>query len=115
MYEKILEKYPNAKIQVYVVWFSMLSGDSRSKWPQDVFKNDPRVLEFWDAKGLLGDWYGNNMPLFQNVGRMWDMYALYGPESRWQSEPSHLVSWARPVISGIDRLSSDVAAMLKPN
>ncbi len=97
-------------MQVYVVWFDMLVGDSRSRWPQDLFKGDPRVVQFWDAKRQLGAWYGDQL----GGGIMWDMYALYGLRSRWTSEPSDRASWARPVISGMDQLSSDVAAMLEP-
>ena len=115
MHEQILEEYPTANIRLYVIWFEMLFGDSRSRWPKGLFKNDPRVVQFWDANRRLGAWYGHRLygHTHETHGMMWDTYALYGPNSRWTSEPSHLISWARPVFAGVDRLLSDVKAILK--
>jgi hypothetical protein len=30
--KEILEEHPDTDLRVYVVWFNMLSGDSRSRW-----------------------------------------------------------------------------------
>ena len=113
MREQILQEYPTADIRIYAIWFNMLFSDSRSRWPEELFENDPRVVQFWDADKRLGAWYGDHLP--GATGQiMWDVYALYGPNSQWTSAPSHLISWSRPVVAGMDRLSSDVEAMLNP-
>lgn len=51
MQKEILEEHPDSDLRVYVVWFNMLSGDSRSGWDQCVL-SDPRATHLWDQKRL---------------------------------------------------------------
>ena len=37
-------------------------------------------------------------------GTAWDVYFLYGPDSRWEAGPSGLLTSGSPVIDGIDTL-----------
>ena len=51
MQKEILEEHPDSDVRVYVVWFNMLSGDSRSGWDECVM-SDPRANHLWDEKRL---------------------------------------------------------------
>ena len=111
MRQDILEKQPNAKLKVYVIWINRLFSDSRSRWPRNLF-NDPRVVEFWDENQISGLYYGKILP--GRAGQvMWDIYALYGPDAVWKSQPSHLISWFRTLYAGFDQLEVDIERLLK--
>ena len=79
--EEILTKHPSSRFRVYAVWFNMLEGDDRSKWPSGLF-SDPRVVEFWDGKKILGRWFGHYHDYLNENEVVWDTYLLYGPGSR---------------------------------
>ena len=80
MQREILEKNPNAKLKVYAVWFNMLASDDRSRWPQDLF-SDPRVVEYWDDRQVLGTWYAGHPDYEDYPGPvLWDAY-LHRPNA----------------------------------
>ena len=84
--EHILESNPEAKIKVYTVWFNVLARDRRSSWSEEHFGDD-RVVEFWDGDRLFSPWYRDHLPGHSKT-IAWDLYALYGPEARWEKVPS---------------------------
>ena len=43
-------------------------------------------------------------------GTAWDVYFLYGPDSRWEAGPSGLLASGSPVIDGIDTLKARLSA-----
>ena len=54
-----MDKYPDADIQVYAVWFDVLTGDDRSQWKSNLL-NDPRVTEYWDDAQSVGRWFASS-------------------------------------------------------
>ena len=108
--EHILESNPEAKIKVYTVWFNVLARDRRSSWSEEHFGDD-RVVEFWDGDRLFSPWYRDHLPGHSKT-IAWDLYALCGPEARWEKAPSHLVNWGRTVYSERKQLAAEVGDLL---
>ena len=58
--QQILEEYPHSDIKVYVVWFDMLSGDSREEW-DGYLAPDPRATNLWDEQRLVSRTLGDDV------------------------------------------------------
>ena len=72
---------------------------------------DPRVRQLWDDEKLAGQFFADQEGfLFGSIA--YDIYYLYGPESRWDSKPSSLVSSGYPVIGKSNQLQEDVGRLL---
>ena len=109
MQRDILEQHPNADLQVYVVWFNMLSGDSRSGWDECVM-SDPRATHLWDEKRLAsqtfaGEVQGASPPV-------WDAYLLYGPEATWNDGPPRPISSGYTVYGARQDLEKNILPLL---
>lgn len=103
--DDILSKNPTLKIHVYAVWFSVLPADRRDRWDPSVL-SDPRVTQFWDRRGVSGDWFAANVT--GERGFVWDAYFLYGPGSRWDTVPTELLGTGSPVIRGRDEITKNL-------
>ena len=110
MQNNILEPNPEAQIQIYAIWFNVLPRDRRSGWSDDRLDDD-RVIQYWDASRTLGIWYRDHLPGHSRT-IAWDLYALYGPDARWDSAPSQLVSWGRTVYAERKQLAAEVDALI---
>ena len=112
---EILEKHPQAQIQVYAVWFNMLYSDSRETWPSDVLP-DPRVTHFWDEERIAGKWFAKNIsglpPRATWGGIAWDIYFLYGPEAQWHDAPQPLLIYGRTIVTYFDQLIEKIIPLL---
>lgn len=107
MQQNILERYPDADLRVYVLWFSVLPGDSREGWDDQVLA-DPRVTHYWDEERAVGEALVE--PLGYDDGPfVWDAYALYRPDAYWGDEPAG-AGW--PVIGETDQLKRDLEPYL---
>jgi hypothetical protein len=105
----VLDRYPSAKLDVFVVWFDMLPGDTRALTDLQVL-NDRRVTNYWDEPKALGRWYGEHVT---GSGRIeWDVYFLYGPDARWTDVPGPQLSSGGPVIGSSEDLGSAVRPLL---
>lgn len=114
MQKEILEKYPSSKLRVYVVWFSMLPTDARSRWGWTAgVISDQRVLHFWDEKKLLGRWLAQEDPANSDGGIIWDAFYLYGPEATWESKPQPLISTGATVQNESEELKRKIIPLLK--
>jgi hypothetical protein len=65
------------------VWVPKLRGKAASIPYAAERVPDPRVRHFWDADGLLMNAYQRVLDLPEDA---WDVYLVYGPEARWESE-----------------------------
>lgn len=110
MQKHILDRNPEAPIQVYAVWFNVLARDRKSGWSDDHL-DDQRVTQFWDAGRMFSTWYRDHLPGHART-IAWDLYALYGPDARWDSAPSHLVNWGRTVYSERKQLAAEVNGLI---
>jgi hypothetical protein len=57
---QILEEHPHSDIKVYVVWFDMLSGDSREGW-DGYLVPDSRATNLWDEDRLTSAALGTSV------------------------------------------------------
>lgn len=109
MQHKILEKYPDANVNIYAIWFDMFPGDARDKWKPTLL-SDNRVMHFWDEGRIAGQWFAKNVR--GRDGISWDIYFLYGPDANWQTIPSPLISSGSTVIGKRRQLERDILPLL---
>lgn len=110
MQSEILDKNPSAELKVYAVWFSMLSSDARSRWPDDLL-TDPRVVHLWDGSRETGRWFAKNEDFYLPIA--WDVYYLYGPKAHWDDVPGPLLSSGSTVLYRKDNIRRDLAPFIE--
>ena len=96
MQKEILEEHPDSDLRVYVVWFNMFSGDSRSGW-------DEKRLA---SQAFAGEVEGAVPPV-------WDAYLLYGPEVTWYDEPPRPNSSGYTVYGAREKLEKNILPLLE--
>ncbi|HVA24709.1 MAG TPA: hypothetical protein VMW62_09965 [Chloroflexota bacterium] len=101
MRSDVLTAYPSAQLKVYVVWFSMLPGDSR-QFLDTKLLSDPRVTNYWDQQKVIGTWYSQHVT--HQRGTTWDAFFLYGPNAQWTDVPQPEVTDGGSVIGAHDDL-----------
>ncbi len=115
MQNDLLEKYPTAGLQVYVIWFSMIATDARGawRWTGNVI-TDRRVVHFWDDQKVVGRWFAQQeTPAEIDPGIVWDAYLLYGPEAEWKDKPEPLISRGATVLDEYETLEKNLLPLLK--
>ena len=92
-------------MSVYAVWFSMVPGDRRERWPDDLL-TDRRVVHLWDEERLVGKVFGERVTRNQPGLVEWDAWILYGPDSTWGSgaPPTQRLGWGRTIVATRDEL-----------
>ncbi len=117
MQKEILEKNPSAKLQVYVIWFSMLPTDARSRWGwTSGVLDDSRAIHFWDEKRIVGSWLAQQEnPQDESPGIVWDAFYLYGSDAQWDSKPEPLVVSGATVRDEADKLKEKLVPLLTQN
>ena len=107
-----MKENPAANIRVYTVWFNAFPGDARSKVNVNLIP-DPRVTQWWDEQTLAGRFFAEYEGF--NFGPVaYDIYYLYGPNSKWEQRPSPLVSSGYTVLGKSGRLLEDINKLLGP-
>ncbi|MBC8029118.1 MAG: hypothetical protein H7Z16_03325 [Pyrinomonadaceae bacterium] len=114
MQKEILEAHPSAKLRVYVVWFSMIGTDARSRWGwTGGVLNDARAVHFWDEKKRVGRFYAGKDPESDDPDVVWDAYYLYGPDAEWTTTAAPLSGDGATVRAEFDELKNELAPFLK--
>jgi hypothetical protein len=105
--ENILERHPDAELQVFAVWLPALATDERFE-VADLMVDD-RVRHFWDGERRVGEDVRElvDTPEGQLV---WDVFLAFGPDARWRAALPTPLAVGAPVISASD----DLAAALRP-
>jgi hypothetical protein len=107
----VLERYPDTRLRVYVVWVHRWGTDTRAEI-DGAGMVDPRVTHLWDPGGVVGEPFLERFGV--DLGGLdYDFFLLFGPEATWGSSPPRPVSSGGTVISASDRLASAAAAMLR--
>ncbi|MCI0396701.1 MAG: YceI family protein, partial [Chloroflexi bacterium] len=130
--EQLLRPHPELEVQVYAVWFAMVSPeflpaelDGRR---DESLLNDPRVIHFWDQQRLVNAWFAANVPLEgperaslrRTYGQLdwgvyiWDAYFLYGPEGEWAGVAQAPAGAGYPIIQNRETIRAALAAGLEP-
>ncbi len=79
-----MQKYPQAKVKVLVVWTPILRNDSRGAAQQAAtYMPDSRVQHFWDLWSYANRSYAHQLGL--PVEEAWDLFVLYEPRLKWES------------------------------
>jgi hypothetical protein len=60
------------------------------------------VTTYWDEVGVVGEAIRDTIAFSGPV--VWDVYALFGPDGRWDERPSGLAGAGWPVIGDSDSL-----------
>lgn len=111
--DNILERRPNAKLAVYVVWLPMLDTDSRGEVDTDLIA-DPRVRQLWDGERVVGRWLADaRVGGAGPSGIVWDAYYLFGPDAEWNERPAPVAGFGAPVISSTGDLERQLAPLLR--
>lgn len=115
MQKEILDKHPSSQLRVYVIWFSMIPTDARSRWSwTGGILTDNRAMHFWDEQRTVGRWFARQEnPQGGDNGMVWDAYYLYGPDAQWDSKPEPLISKGATVRDEADELKKQLIPLLK--
>ncbi len=114
MQKDILEKHPSSQLRVYVIWFSMLPMDARSRWGwTGGVLTDSRVVHLWDEKKTVGNWFAKQEnPQQETPGIVWDAFYLYGPDAQWNLKPEPLITKGATVRAEADQLRDKLIPLL---
>ena len=106
----MLERYPDARLRVYVVWVHRWGTDNRAEIDGGGMV-DPQVTQYWDTAGVIGEPFLDRFGV--DLGGLdYDFFLLFGPDATWGSSPPRPVSSGGTVISTSDRLASAAAGLL---
>lgn len=92
MLKSIIESFPDADINVAIVWINKLPADSRKAAEKSAGTfNDPRICQFYDPQQLSGQAVANSLGW---QGRLaWDIYLFFTAGSQWDETPPAPANW----------------------
>lgn len=119
---KVLEQVKSSDLRVYSVYVPILRSDDEASVPAAIERlPDPRVVFFWDGKGVLAESYSTVLQL--RAGQpAWDVYMLFDGEAEWDAEPPAPAYWMHQ-LGGVaperklngDILASEIKRILQKN
>jgi len=90
--KSIIETFPDADIDVAIVWINKLPADSRKAAEKSAGTfNDPRICQFYDPQQRSGQAVANSLGWLGRVA--WDIYLFYTAGSQWDATPPAPVDW----------------------
>ena len=98
--ESVLNAYPDADIQVSIVWIDMLPSDNeKAASKSSAIFDDPRVKQFYDPDRKSGYAIAKDL-LYENAGPAWDIYLYYDKDAQWTDAPPKPVDWVHQLGGG---------------
>ena len=92
--ESVVTAYPSADVSISVVWIDILASDDHAAAQRmaGIFDDDPRVRQFHDPNGLVGDAFGKRL---LDQPPAWDVYLFYAatPRQLWVDDPPMPTDW----------------------
>jgi hypothetical protein len=83
----------------YIVWVPKLDGHETNVPEATHTVPDPRASHYWDGAGYLIRAYDHTLGLGQDA---WDVYLLYGPDTRWDGPIPPRPQYWMTQLSGAD-------------
>ncbi len=109
----MLERHPDAQLRVYAIWTNKYYLDqlpgARALWDAGGL-TDGRVIHFWDQGDVSGDWLREHVAAGR--GGDWDVYYLFGPDARWDSQPAPLLRRGGTIIGSRQELEEALKPLL---
>jgi hypothetical protein len=111
--EQVLERHPDWKVRVFVVWEAVRKQDRKGP-PNGTYGRIPdlRVVQYWDpglklSKRIVHDMLANPslQPKDETITDKtiaWDFAAIYPPGVRWEKEFPAPKYYGKPVVR-VDR------------
>lgn len=114
MQKEILEANRSPKLRVYVIWYSMLPTDARSRWGwTGGILDESRVTHYWDEQKRVGRLFAGKDPESKDPDVVWDAFYVYGPDAHWSSaRPESLIVSGSTVLDEFAALKSKLLPML---
>jgi hypothetical protein len=82
----ILKPFPQAPLDLFVIWISMMEGDDSEAARKAVSKfKDERVNQFYDPNQLAGKAFAGSLDHIDEIA--WDIYLFYPAKSVWKELP----------------------------
>ncbi len=95
--ESVVTAYPSADVSISIVWIDILVRDdyAAAQRMANIF-NDPRVRQFHDPNGLVGDAFAKGL---LDQPPAWDIYLLYAatPQQLWVDYPPKPTDWMHQI------------------
>ncbi|MDH2901263.1 MAG: hypothetical protein PXY39_09850 [archaeon] len=102
--KRLFTRFDSNKLRGFVIWIAMLEGDDeQTARIKSESVEDSRITQFWDYDRAAGRLYANTLRLQKGVA--WDIYLLYSPRMRWESEDQ-----APEPAFWMHQLDSDISA-----
>jgi hypothetical protein len=95
----ILERFPDARIDVEIVWVDILPTDDAAAAEEaaKLFANDARVSQFHDPALVTSGAFVEGLIAHPPA---WDMYLFFAPGETWRSAPPRPVDWMHQLSGG---------------
>ena len=83
---------------MYLIWQPVLRSDDRATAMKrsDEFTDD-RIQHFWDDERFTGELW---KPILGTKDLPWDVYFLYGANTKWKETPTPPDYWMRRMTEG---------------
>ena len=107
----VMEKYPEANLQVYAVWFNMLPSDRKDRTKLSLISDD-RVKHYWDENRQLGKWISKNLEDCKHLGPIdWDSYYLFDDKATWGETLEQVKACGTPIVKNTKPLEDAAKGM----
>lgn len=94
MQKVLLEEFPDANLDILIVWLKMYESDSLDVIQEAarLFSHDPRVTQFYDPAKACG------LEVSEGLGAepgevAWDIYLFYDRQAEWSEQLPGPVDW----------------------
>ena len=102
MLKSVLRDFPEADIDVSIVWIDMLRGDNAEAAAKSAeMFDDPRVKQFYDSRSsrLAGKAFAHGL-IREGAGVAWDIYMFYDKDARWDEHPPKPIDYMHQLGGG---------------
>jgi hypothetical protein len=94
----LLEEYPDANLNIFIVWIKMCEADSIDvvQEASRLFHNDSRVTQFYDPEKICGLEVAEGF-CAKSGEVAWDVYLFYDDQDEWVEQLPQPKDWVHQV------------------